>query len=258
MNKQRYLSFPAVILGFALVLVAGCDVSVLYPPFEDQTTIEDPSLLAVVEPDGSRDYTAGDIVHVVWSGWVDAASVSLDLFRYGQFAQQISATTPNSGTYDWTIPADFDAVSEIIDEYQVVVRAKHPDHSPGDLYLEARSETFTIVPAATGGLSDVTVSERSVTITVVDNGTEIDGDTINILLDGNSIVSDHVLVAAPGTDFDLVLSQGANVLEIVAVNEGSISPNTAQLLISNVVQGVSDQEWRLAAGESGTLTITAP
>ena len=76
--------------------------------------------------------------------------------------------------------------------------------------------------------------------------------------DGEVVIEGHILAAPPGTSFALSLQKGPNLFEVVAVNEGSISPNTAQLTISNVVVGESVQQWRLLTGETGTLTITAP
>jgi len=255
--KKRTGVIAAAILA-VLILVVGCDVRVLYPPFDDGYVVEDPTLLSVLSPDAEDTYHPGDYVSIAWEGSVASETVSIGLYRYGQPAGEIATDVPNSGYFDWSIPADFDAVSEIVDQYQIAVRAKHPDYISGELYLEARSEMFTIIPAATGGLSDVTVSQATITITVTDNGTEIDGDTIDILLNGSPVVTSHVLLAAPGTDFELVLQAGTNELEIVAINEGTVSPNTAELAISDVVEGEPVQDWRLSTGESGSLTITAP
>jgi hypothetical protein len=93
---------------------------------------------------------------------------------------------------------------------------------------------------------------------MTDNGQEIDGDTVDIVLNGETVGAGHVLIAPPGTDLELTLQAGINLLEVVALNEGSISPNTAELVISHVLEGESIQEWRLVTGESGSLTITAP
>ena len=125
------------------------------------------------------------------------------------------------------------------------------------IYLSAYEDT-TIAPPASGGLSDVTVSQRIITITMTDNGQEIDGDTVDIILNGAPISAAHVLVGPPGTNLELILRAGSNFLEVVALNEGAVSPNTAELIISHVLEGESIQEWRLATGESGSLTITAP
>lgn len=216
----------------------------------------DTTLLAVVAPDGSVGYSPSDVVPILWSGSINSPTVVIDLYRYSQFAMEIVGRAANTGSFDWMIPVAFDAVSEVTDHYQIAVRAQYPDYTPGDLFVHAFSERFTIVPQASGGWSDVTVSRRIITMT--DNGQEIDGDTVDIVLNGETVGAGHVLAPPPGTVLELVLQAGINLLEAVALNEGSISSNTAELVISHVLEGESIQEWRLATGESGSLTIAAP
>jgi hypothetical protein len=242
----------------AVIAISGCQMRVFYPSAYEDTTVEDTTLLAVVAPDGSVGYSPSDVVPIQWSGSINSPTVVIDLYRYGQFAMEIVGRAANTGSFDWMIPVNFDAVSEVTDHYQIAVRAQYPDYTPGDLFVQAFSERFTIVPQASGGLSDVTVSRRIITITMTDNGQEIDGDTVDIVLNGETVGAGHVLAAPPGTVLELVLQAGINLLEVVALNEGTISPNTAELVISHVLEGESIQEWRLATGESGSLTITAP
>ena len=68
----------------------------------------------------------------------------------------------------------------------------------------------------------------------------------------------HVLAGPLGTAIPAALQAGANVLEIVAVNEGTVGPKTAELEISDVSEGQAVQVWRLTAGQTGALTISAP
>ena len=255
---RNLMPIAALILTAGLIALSGCDVRVLYGPPGGTATVKDDTLLAVVEPTGTETYRPGDIIPIRWTGTIDSPDVAIEMYRYGQFDLTIAGQVANTGSYDWIIPANFDTTSEAPDHYQISIRARDPDHEPGELMVQAFSEPFTIAAAATGGLSDVTVGQRIVTITVTDNGQEIDGDTIDIILNGSTVIAGHVLLAPPGTDLELILQAGSNVLEIVAVNEGSISPNTAELAISHVTEGESVQEWRLLAGERGSLTITAP
>ncbi|MEE8441459.1 MAG: hypothetical protein V3S41_07045 [Spirochaetia bacterium] len=252
------LPITVLISIIALIAISGCDIRVLYPSDYHSMQVENDTLLAVLQPDGTQAYSPTEVVPIQWSSGLNSSSVVIDLYRYGQFAMEIAGQAVNTGSFNWMIPADFDAVSEVTDRYQIAVRAQDHDHFPGDLFVQAFSEHFTIVPRASGGLSDVTVSRRIIIITMTDNGQEVDGDTVDIILNGTIVGAAHVLVGPPGTDLELTLQAGVNVLEVVAVNEGAISPNTAELVISDVVDGESIQEWRLTTGESGTLTITAP
>lgn len=250
-----YLVILMVLVGIAL---SGCDVALLFGSDDDWDRSTDPTLLAVTSPAIRSTYNLGEKLAVTWIGTLAADSVAIDLHHGEVWIETINATAPNTGEYTYVIPADLDTGGGPTNTYRISVRGRHLTHEPGELEVIAYSEYFTIGEPVIGGLTDVTVNQRLIVITVIDNGSEIDGDTVDIVLNGTPVVAGHVLVASPGNNFGLSLQQGDNVLEIVAINEGSVSPNTAQLLISNVVTGHSSQAWRLFTGEIGSLTITAP
>ena len=162
------------------------------------------------------------------------------------------------GDYWWSIPTDFPVDAELADEYQIVLSGYHPGVGDGTLLMVATSPAFSILPAATSGLSDVTVATASIVVTLTDNGQLIDGDTVDLILGGALQAAGHVLVGGTGTAFPLSLTSGDNLFEIRAVNEGTAPPNTALLQISDAVSGEASQQWRLATGEVGRVTITAP
>lgn len=114
------------------------------------------------------------------------------------------------------------------------------------------------LPESESGLSNVEVSQPDVTITLRDNGNVIDGDRIDLFLNDEQILFNHTLTRA-GDSIDVALDSGRNRLEIVALNEGSSSPNTVAVIISHVVDGpniqVSDG---LLTGEHESLEIKAP
>ena len=247
----------AVAAAVLIIALGGCDLVLLYPGTWDVDQVRDPALLTVVRPGGDS-YDAGEIVEIEWEGNDRLERLDIDLYLAGQYLQSIAHDVANTGRAQWQIPTEFSVDNEIFTEYAIVVSGLHPDQNTGTLRLVATSEEFTIVPAASGGLSDVTVNQRLIDVTLVDNGQEIDGDTIDLYLNGELVIAGHTLAALPGTTFALTLQEGPNLFEVVALNEGSVSPNTAQLTISNVVAGESVQQWRLLTGETGTLTITAP
>jgi hypothetical protein len=113
----------------------------------------------------------------------------------------------------------------------------------------------------TGGLSDVTVDQTNITLTVFDN-TVVDGDTIDLILNGVTLLNDYDLLGPPGIPLPVTLNSGINNLVVFAVDEGGDPPgsnaNTAALQISNVISGNPDQNWQLSTGETATLTISAP
>jgi hypothetical protein len=108
-----------------------------------------------------------------------------------------------------------------------------------------------------GSLSDVTVSQTNITITVWDDAL-VDGDQIDLTVNGINYFSNHVLTGPPGTTRNVLLNSGNNNLTVRADNEGGSPPNTAAIQISNVISGNPDQYWSLSTGEITTMTISAP
>ena len=164
---------------------------------------------------------------------------------------EIAASYTLGSEYSWIIPEVLTA-----DE---TYRIKVSDITNGKSeYLFGFSGYFAISAVPDPGLSDVAVNRSNITITLIDNGSMVDGDTVSVSLNGTPVAENHVLAGPPGTELMLTLQSGANTLEIYAVNEGEVSPNTAQLDISHVYAGEASQQWRLYTGETGSLVISAP
>ncbi|MBI9106868.1 MAG: hypothetical protein JEZ04_08985 [Spirochaetales bacterium] len=153
--------------------------------------------------------------------------------------------------FSWIIPEDFPPG----ESYRILVRGKYYKNDSG---IFGFSEEFAILTDFVSGLSDITVSSRIIEITLTDNGSVIDDDTISISLNGSVLDAKHILAGSPGTSLTLYLQEGTNTLSITAVNEGSVSPNTAEITFTDVTEGEVVQEWRLLEGETGTLSISAP
>ena len=106
------------------------------------------------------------------------------------------------------------------------------------------------------GITEIVVTQQNVTISVWDHGCE-DGDIINLLINGQVYLSNHILTNAK-KNFNVTLNTGNNYLEIVAVDSGTDCPpnsdktktrNSAAIHITNAVQG-GDQSWELTMGAS--------
>jgi hypothetical protein len=104
-------------------------------------------------------------------------------------------------------------------------------------------------------LTDITVNSRKITISFWDHGKE-DGDIIDILLNGKVLRDGIVLTKAPQS-FTVNLQGGKNVFGVRAVNEGSISPNTATVKFSNVTQGKDVQVYEIKSGQKTDMNIKA-
>ena len=106
-----------------------------------------------------------------------------------------------------------------------------------------------------GGLSDVIVDSRDITITVFDHG-RIDGDQIDLIINGDYVLENFVLDGPPGFPVDIRLRSGRNSIVVHADNEGIFAPNTATIIVSNVIAGEPEQIWKLGLGEDATFGIS--
>lgn len=122
-------------------------------------------------------------------------------------------------------------------------------------YDKLRDPGYTTVEIS-DELTDVEVDSRRITIRVNDNE-EVDGDRIDLFVNGARVLSDHYL-SGGGTSREITLQRGPNIVQIVSTDDGDSAPNTSQLTLSNVVSGSSVQQWQLYRGESATLQIRAP
>jgi hypothetical protein len=108
--------------------------------------------------------------------------------------------------------------------------------------------------AAGSGLTDVTVNSTNITISLWDHGSE-DGDLIQVFLNGQ-MMWQQIRLTKSRINLQLSMGGWENLIEIKALNEGSQSPNTASIAISNVIQGRAQQEWSLKTGQIGRLRVS--
>jgi hypothetical protein len=111
-------------------------------------------------------------------------------------------------------------------------------------------------PPPTGGLNNIIVNDRYPTLRYWDSGNLIDNDQIDIILNGQEILSNHILKAPPGDSKTLNLQSGYNTLVIHADNNGDEPPNTASIEISSLVSGEPIQSYSIYQGEEASMTIT--
>ena len=104
------------------------------------------------------------------------------------------------------------------------------------------------------GLGDITVSEKVITVTFWDHGQE-DGDMIDININGKAVFSGITLTKAPQTR-SITLTAGALVFGFTALNEGTVSPNTATVKFSSVVSGKAEQVYRLQKNSKANMNVT--
>jgi hypothetical protein len=122
----------------------------------------------------------------------------------------------------------------------------------GDILADSR-DIFS-----TGGFSDIGISGLDLSYLLRDHALE-DGDIVRIRISqfGKVIYEGTVNLTNAGQVFGMLLGRGVASLEIFAVNEGSASPNTAQITVDKVVRGQATQTYSLNTGQTATLRIEA-
>jgi hypothetical protein len=193
-------------------------------------------------------------VTFAWEPAPAGSLVRLEVFRNNaRYEATLLNYAADTDAHTWTVPLDI----ELHDADYFQAKLTVIDGVVQTTILEERySPPFQIVRAGnTSGLTDVTVDARHISITLTDDGSLVDGDRVDVFLNGVKVIDNHTLVGGAGTVFSLDLLAGSNELRVTALNEGTSSPNTAQLRISDVTAGAAVQSWRLLTGESGSLVI---
>lgn len=254
-DKQRVKIIVAAIFGYMFIaLISGCYSETMYT--------ENSSWLDAGLADVESKFEVGVITesgnNVAYQGEELLISVSPELItdsvliQLANGADTITLIEEFHGPFpfSWQIPSNFPQG----ESYRILLNEEgyYKDSIPFGV-----SKEFAILSNTNSGLSDITVSSRTINITLTDNGSVIDGDTVTISLNNTTLAAKYVLTGFPGTTMSLSLLDGTNTLNITAVNEGSVSPNTAEITFTNVVSGEAVQQWRLNAGETGTVIIGA-
>lgn len=122
----------------------------------------------------------------------------------------------------------------------------------GDILADSR-DIFS-----SGGFSDIGISGLDLSYLLRDHALE-DGDIIRVRITqfGHLIYEGTINLTNAGEVFGLLLGRGVASLEIFAVNEGSASPNTAQITVDDVVRGQATQTYSLNTGQTATLRVEA-
>ncbi len=104
-------------------------------------------------------------------------------------------------------------------------------------------------------LGDVKTSSGSVRIVFRDDGSQIDGDRVSIY-HNDVLIYDNITLSAAYKSFQLHLEDGINKINIVALNEGFVSPNTAEFhVVDDQGKIISSNHWALYQGGMGAIMV---
>jgi hypothetical protein len=120
---------------------------------------------------------------------------------------------------------------------------------------EKHFESQTKPPQSNQFIGDIeSYGTKYLTVKCIDHGTA-DGDRVSVKLNGELIKSDITLTGYY-TTFEIKLKSGQNRIDFTALNEGSMSPNTAKfIIIDDKGKTISDKEWNITRNYTATLLI---
>lgn len=106
------------------------------------------------------------------------------------------------------------------------------------------------------GLSDITISSSNLSYMLRDFGVE-DGDIVDVTVTqfGRTIFTGRTNLTNAGDSNTVNVRPGVSSIELTAVNEGRLRPNTAEINFDNVTEGEAVQTYSLSEGETGTLKV---
>jgi len=103
-------------------------------------------------------------------------------------------------------------------------------------------------------LGDIKTKSKYIRILCRDHEYE-DGDRIKLMLN-KAIVHPNITLRNSAYIIDIELKEGLNTIEFIALNEGSSSPNTAQLKVYNESDNlIGSGEWLLTTGHKASLIV---
>ena len=83
----------------------------------------------------------------------------------------------------------------------------------------------------------------------------IDGDRVSVYVN-DVVVTSEIFLTEDFRDLELTLKSGFNKIEIMALNQGTSGPNTAEFQVFDDQQKlISANQWNLATGFKATLII---
>lgn len=135
--------------------------------------------------------------------------------------------------------------------------------NPADLFKEQLKRSLTLKKEdekrnngsrVTQYLGEFSTSAKRVNIIYRDHQYP-DGDLIRVFVNGD-IVQPRVLLETSYKGFFLTLSEGSNIIDFQALNQGTSGPNTAEFqVLDDNAQVISVNQWNLATGVKATITV---
>lgn len=179
------------------------------------------------------------------AGYPNLASALADASNLMQQAE-------NTGYRQWAMAAP--SCSGLVGcgpQYLERWAAKRSRLALGDILASDR-EFFS-----SAGLTDVQIAGLMLAFAIADFGTQ-DGDIVNVAVHqfGQTLLNQTLTTTNAGTQFSVPVNPGVVSVQMRALNEGSLPPNTAGLTLLGVSGGNSEQQYSLNEGDVAGLRVT--
>jgi len=146
--------------SFSWTVPIGLNDSVLYQirvsdteyaateDYSDNFEIEDPRSITDVVPDSTTIWRVGYTYDIDWNSTGIIANVKIDLYENGVFVMELAASSPNDGSFSWTVPIGL--IDSILYQIRIsdVIDATMEDYSD-DFEIEDPRSITVVVPDST-------------------------------------------------------------------------------------------------------------
>lgn len=130
--------------------------------------------------------------------------------------------------------------------------------NPGDLIVEKLNKKpdneDQIVYRKNQDLGNFKTASLTAKVMYRDYG-QVDGDAISVLLNDKVIVTE-VYMTGDFQGFEITLDKGFNKIDFLALNQGTVGPNTAEFKVYNDKGAlISASQWNLGTGFKATIIL---
>ncbi len=115
------------------------------------------------------------------------------------------------------------------DRYKTIMKQINNEPAEAEIITPKNSKNKTVEISSEKGKAFL-ITGNTVTLTIWDNG-QIDGDKVSVLLNGKYILQDYTITSVTKIMQVQLSGNDRDTIEVVALNEGSLPPNTAAIKI---------------------------
>ena len=179
--------------------------------------------ITVTSPNGGENWAIGSTYDITWTSENAGSSVSIKLYQIGSYYATISSSTPNNGTYIWTISTSYDESDYYKIKITDAANSSVYDYSDDyfTLYLpDGTIEGTVILNGGSGNVEDVEVTANGITV-----NPEANGDYSITIAPGNYDVTASLAgyINSTITDVEVLSGEATTDIDFILNPEGELS-----------------------------------